>query len=472
MRSFLCAALLSASAAVLLAGCGRGAPAAPAGPVPSPGKAPAAYLAQTAARHAAAASASAAAAASASTPPSTAAAPFYAAPFERHPDVATLTALGRALFVDPSLSASGRSACASCHDPAHAFAPANGLAVQRAGADGRQPGLRAVPSLTYRQTTPPFSEHFNDTDGNDSVDQGPTGGRDWDGRASSAHEQAAGPLLSPFEMANADSAAVVARLRNSVNAARFREAFGAHVLDDPDLAWKGLLLALEVYQQDPAEFYPYDSKYDHFLRGSATLTPREQHGLALFNDPAKGNCASCHVSAVKQGAFPQFTDHGLIALGLPRNRQIPANADPRHVDLGLCGPLRTDLVGHEAYCGLFKTPSLRNVATRHAFFHNGVYHRLEDAVRFYAQRDVHPERVYGRDRWGRVRRFDDLPERYRGNLNTDAPFDRKPGDPPALNDAEVADIVEFLKTLTDGWKAPRASAPLRAARSGGSAGSS
>jgi len=74
-------------------------------------------------------------------------------------------------------------------------------------------------------------------------------------------------------------------------------------------------------------------------------------------------------------------------------------------------------------------------------------------VRFYAQRDVHPERYYARDTHGKVEKFDDLPARYLGNLNTaDAPFDRKPGDKPALSDAEVADVVAFLKTLTDGWQ--------------------
>jgi cytochrome c peroxidase len=327
-------------------------------------------------------------------------------------------------------------ACASCHDPAHAFAPANGLAVQLGGADAKQPGLRAVPSLSYRQNVPPFSEHFSDTDGDDSADQGPTGGRDWDGRASSAHEQAAGPLLSPFEMANADSAAVVARLRTSPNAQRFRDAFGTHTLDDPALAWNGLLLALEVYQQNPAAFYPYDSKYDAFLRGRAELTSSERRGLALFNDPTKGNCAACHPSAIRHGAFPQFTDHGFIAIGVPRNPKIPANADRRYVDLGLCGPLRNDLAGRNEYCGLFKTPSLRNVATRHVFFHNGVFRSLSDAVRFYVRRDLQP----------------DLPQRYRDNLNADAPFDRQRGDKPALSEREIADVVAFLNTLTDGWR--------------------
>lgn len=375
---------------------------------------------------------------------------FYATPFERQPRPQTLTDVGRALFFDPALSASGTMSCASCHDPAHAFAPANDQAVQRGGPSGTLAGIRAVPSLRYRQDIPPFSEHFNDNDGNDSEDQGPTGGLDWDGRAASGHEQAAGPLLSPFEMANADSDAVVARLRSSGSAALLRSAFGEHLFDHPQLAWNAVVLSLEVFQQSPTEFYPYDSKYDQFLRGQATLTAAETRGLHVFNDADKGNCALCHPSALKRGAFPPFTDNGFIALGVPRNPSIPANASAAHVDLGLCGPLRTDLKDRREYCGLFRTPSLRNVATRQVFFHNGVVRRLEEAVRFYAQRDTNPQRFYPRGVDGQVRKYDDLPADLKGNVNHEAPFGLKPGGKPALSEAEIADVVAFLKTLTDG----------------------
>jgi len=217
------------------------------------------------------------------------------------------------------------------------------------------------------------------------------------------------------------------------------------VLDDPQRGWNALVLALEVFQQSPQDFYPYDSKYDAFLRGKATLTPQEARGLAVFNDAGKGNCASCHVSAIKRGAFPQFTDAGLIAIGVPRNRAIPANSKAGYRDLGLCGPLRTDLKAHDDYCGLFRTPSLRNVALRGVFFHNGVYTKLEDAVRFYALRDVDPGRVYGKGR------YDDLPEKYQGNLDVEAPFGGRRGDRPRMTEAEIADVVAFLGTLTDGY---------------------
>ncbi|TXI21372.1 MAG: cytochrome-c peroxidase [Roseateles sp.] len=381
---------------------------------------------------------------------------FYATRFERQPDAATLTELGRQLFHEPALSASGRQSCASCHDPAHAYGPPNALAVQLGGPDGRSPGLRAVPSLMYKQTTPPFSRHFYDSDGDDSQDQGPTGGFNWDGRASSAHEQAAGPLMSPFEMANTDRRALLQRLQRSPSAAAMRAAFGERLFEQDEQAWRALLLALEVFQQNPADFAPYRSKYDDYLRGRTALSPAEARGLALFNDANKGNCASCHPSGIKRGAFPLFTDLGHISLGVPRNPAIPANRNPRYRDLGLCGPLRQDLAREPEFCGLFKTPTLRNVATRQVFFHNGVMTRLEDAVRFYAERDTRPAEFYPVDRRGRVRRTDDLPQRYQANLNTEPPFGGQPGDPPVLSAQDVADLVAFLHTLTDAPPAAKA----------------
>jgi cytochrome c peroxidase len=376
--------------------------------------------------------------------------PFYSRSFEPMPQPKALAALGRQLFSDPALSASGKIACATCHDPKHDFGPPNAQAVQRGGADGRGFGVRAVPSLKYTQNTPPFTEHFVDDDGDDSVDQGPAGGRTWDGRAQSFHDQARLPLFSSFEMANKDADAVVAKVQAG-HAAQFREAFGAKVFDDKALAFKGVLMALEAYQQSPEEFYPYSSRYDTFLRHEASLSAQELRGLAAFNDPEKGNCARCHPSAKIKGAFPQFTDFGFAAIGAPRNVGIPANADGRYYDLGLCGPLRTDLQNRPEYCGLFRTPSLRNAARRPVFLHNGAFHSLSDVVRFYAERDTQPQKWYPHAPDGRVLKFDDLPAAYVANLDTQAPFDRRPGAAPALSEQDVEDIVVFLQTLSDGY---------------------
>ncbi|WP_034292324.1 cytochrome-c peroxidase [Herbaspirillum sp. RV1423] len=377
----------------------------------------------------------------------------YAPPAGRRASVEEMTALGRTMFFDPSLSASGQQSCATCHSPDHAFGPPNDLSVQLGGKDMKTAGTRAVPSLRYAQNTPPFSEHFHDDDGDDSIDAGPTGGRTWDGRADSAHDQARIPLLSPHEMANADAAEVVAKLKRAPYAAQLRAAFGDTVFDNTDRAFQAALMALEVFQESPADFYPYTSKYDAYLRKQTQLNAQELRGLELFNDPGKGNCASCHISEIlPNGAFPQFTDYGLIAVGVPRNKKIPANADPRYYDFGLCGPERNDFKDKPEYCGLFKTPTLRNIALRRSFFHNGVFHTLEEVMQFYVQRDTNPEKWYPRNRDGSIRKFDDLLPEHFSNVNMEPPFDRQPGDKPALDDAEIKDVIAFLKTLTDGYK--------------------
>src|SRR5690349_10687033 len=110
--------------------------------------------------------------------PATAPVPAYVGatyapvPGRPQPGAAQLTALGRRIFFDASLSASGTQSCASCHDPRHAYGPPNALSVQLGGADGRTPGPRASPSLRYLQTLAAFSEHHHDNDGDDSIDAG------------------------------------------------------------------------------------------------------------------------------------------------------------------------------------------------------------------------------------------------------------------------------------------------------------
>jgi cytochrome c peroxidase len=377
---------------------------------------------------------------------------------EAYARAAALETLGRKLFFDPSLSASGQMACATCHNPAHGFSPANDLAVQRGGKDMRQPGLRAVPSLTYLQAVPPFDEHHYDSDdeGDDSIDNGPTGGLTWDGRMDRGRDQAAFPLLSPFEMANGTAAAVVARARKAGYDTEIKTIYGEETVKDDDRTFAALTHALEVYEQSWRDFYPYSSKYDVYLAGRTQLTAQEAHGLELFEAEDKGNCASCHISRRANGGTPpQFTDYGLIALGLPRNPAIPANADPHYHDLGLCGPLRTDFKDRAGYCGLFRTPSLRNVALRRTFFHNGVVHSLREAVAFYVERDTQPEKWYPRGPNGKVLKFDDLPADYLSNVNAEPPFGGSPGDRPKLSPSEIDDIVAFLGTLTDGFAQPR-----------------
>ncbi len=144
-----------------------------------------------------------------------------------------------------------------------------------------------MPSLRYLQTVPAFTEHFFDDDGDDSVDAGPTGGHNWDGRARNVHEQARIPLLAVNEMANASPADVAAKLQKAPYAAQLRKMLGDEIFNNPEQLFKWSTLALENYQDTPAEFYPYSSKYDAYLRHQTTLTKQELHGLEVFNDEEK-----------------------------------------------------------------------------------------------------------------------------------------------------------------------------------------
>jgi len=388
------------------------------------------------------------AAAPAPSPSSATAQAFYADRYSKKPYMPDVMKLGRALFFDQALSASGKMSCATCHDPRFAYGPANDRSTQLGGPELKDVGLRAAPSLRYLQTLPRFSEHYFEEAADESVDQGPTGGHTWDGRADTLHDQARLPLTSPLEMANESLDSVVAKVEKAEYAPRLRQIFGDDVFAEPVRAASAVLLTLEVFQQTPQDFYPYTSRYDEYLRGKAKLSAREQRGLSLFNDPRKGNCAHCHPSQVRSNGFPQFSDFGFVALGVPRNPSIPNNRVAGFFDLGLCGPLRTDLTSHREYCGAFRAPTLRNVALRRAFFHNGVFHTLEQTLQFYAQRDINPGKWF-RHADGKVEAFDDLPPDLRKNVDREPPLDRKLGQAPALNNAEIGDMIAFLNTLTD-----------------------
>ena len=360
--------------------------------------------------------------------------------------LSAMAALGEKIFHDTSLSSSGRLSCATCHDADHALAAADGLPVPLGGATGQSQGLRNAPSLRYVAMTPAF---FFDSEGT------PTGGFDRDGRVSTLAEQARRPFLTSFEMANANAEEVADKLSRAAYAADFRTQFGDRIFDDPATAFERALLAIQRYEQeDSAEFAPFSSKYDAFQDGRAELTDAELRGLALFNNPLKGNCAACHPSSRgPNGERPMFTDFTYDNIGVPRNSSIGANADPAYFDLGLCGPERTDLAHRLDLCGAFKVPTLRNIALTAPYFHNGRFATLRDALGFYVRRDTNPQEWYPTGADGVVHKFDDLPSAYLANVNhTEVPYNRVLGDVPALDENEITDVITFLQTLTDGYQ--------------------
>jgi cytochrome c peroxidase len=284
-------------------------------------------------------------------------------------------------------------------------------------------------------------------------------------------------------MANTSPADVVRKIWAAPYASMFRDAFPDVAPTDADAAFGAALRALEAFQREDASFHPYTSKFD--LRADnkigGTFTAAEMRGYKIFVDAQRGNCASCHFhGAGLHGSVGMFTDYSYEAIGVPRNRALAANDDPTSFDLGICGPQRADHAPGgkpSTFCGMFKTPTLRNVAKREVFFHNGVMHSLGQAVRFYATRDTMPELWYptvgGRPKarddrafptyglvtrqyvGGTVQKFDDLPAAYRRNVDPQMPLDgRARGSKPPLGERDVSDLICFLETLTDGYRPP------------------
>ncbi len=382
------------------------------------------------------------------------------------PTLSVEAQVGQKLFTDVNLSASKQMSCASCHDPNNHYAQSvgNTQAVQLGGPALTTPGFRAVPTLTYKDQTPTYSD--NSVNPNGVSANGPGGGFTWDGRANTLAEQVSIPLLSSFEMDNTNPAAVVTVVQNASYAALFQQAFGATVFSDPATAFTDIGLALQQYQLEDPSFHPYTSKFDYSSNDTPSngqpvaLTAAEMRGYSVALETGVGNCFTCHNSGFAPNGQVVFTDFSLRALGLPRNANIPANVTRpgfpvSYYDLGLCtaqNPTAPHQLPTSAqYCGMFKVPTLRNVATRQVFFHNGVFSTLADVINFYNTRDTNPSAWYPTVN-GVVKKFNDMPAAYQANLDTDVPFDGLPvGGTPHMTTQNVSDLQCFMETLTDGY---------------------
>ena len=362
--------------------------------------------------------------------------------------------LGQLIFNDPNLSEPRGTACVACHQANLGFAGNHGARIGVAqGSTPTALGLRNAMTNSYTGSVGALS--FVTTDGETEAQ----GGHFWDGRADTLALQALGPLLNPLEMNNPNRQAVIDKIMAAPYAAQFRAEFGANVFANTDAAFTQIGAAIAAFET--AALQPFSSKYDSVVRGRATLTAPEARGMALFQDPKRANCAGCHLMNPSSGKpedslFSEFTYY---ATGVPRNTAIPRNANPGFYDLGLCGPERTapTLPANVApgvtinnFCGKFRMPTLRNVAERPAYMHNGFFKNLAEVVRFYSTRNSDPQRWYGPTGLP-----NDLPVQYRANLETTkAPFNRTAAQGPVLTEAEIADIVAFLRTLSDGFQTP------------------
>jgi cytochrome c peroxidase len=375
-----------------------------------------------------------------------AAAPPIVEPIPPHtvPPLTPREKVGQSIFLDATLSNPPGTSCSSCHDPATAFSGNNGSVS--GVARGSRPGhfaRRNAPSVMYLKYVPPF--HFALED-DDDVEESPFGGLTWSGRADTVAEFARLPLFDADEMNNVSAAEIAGKLRAAPYAADLaREYPGA--LETPASAVKALGEALQAFLTSET-MSPFTSKFDDYLRHKVQLSPLEMKGLTAFESRAKGACNHCHLM-YEHSTRPEsslFTTYAYDAVGVPRNRGIADNANAKRYDLGLCERAKEKVRSSDSkWCGSFRIPSLRNVAVRQRFMHNGAFSKLRDVVAFYATRSTNPERWYPPGA-----QYDDVPAQFRKNVNVSSfPYNRLEGDKPALDDEEIDAIVAFLQTLTD-----------------------
>lgn len=236
-------------------------------------------------------------------------------------------ALGRRLYYDPIMSGDSTQACASCHQYGHSFSQPQPFSI---GIDGIS-GTRNAPALINPGWLPVAF---------------------WDGRVSSLEDQARQPVANPIEM-HSDWNDVVAKLQRSPTYPDlFGRAFGTNVITQD--------LVVKAIAQFERTFISNNSRYDRFVRGEIQLNGTEMAGMALFFTE-KADCFHCHGSLLA-------TD----------NRFHNVGADQNNTDPGLGG-----VTGNASDMGLFKTPTLRNVAFTAPYFHNARYNTVRDVIEHY-----------------------------------------------------------------------------------------
>lgn len=257
-----------------------------------------------------------------------------------NPQSEAKAALGRRLFFDPLLSVDRTVSCATCHEPERAFADTRPLAV---GVLGRI-GKRNSPALVNRG----FGRlHF------------------WDGRAATLEAQVLQPIVDPNEMA-ATLDEIVARLgADDAYRTAFQDVFARPVTTD-DLG-RALASYLRTIRSG-------DSPYDRFLDGATdALSADAQLGLTVFR--GKGRCTICHRE-------PTFSDEAFHNTGVAW-RPAPVTeagtaATGEYQDDG-----RFAVTSNARERGMFKTPTLREIARTAPYMHDGSLATLSAVVDFY-----------------------------------------------------------------------------------------
>ena len=376
---------------------------------------------------------------------------YYSSVRAQEPVTDPMVALGKAIFFDPRLSVNGTQSCAACHAAEVGFTGPDAL-VNAGGAvyQGAIPyhfGNRKPPTSAYAGDSPVL--YFDEQDG------GWFGGMFWDGRATGwtlgdpLAEQAQGPFLNPLEQAIPEARVLCVKVKQAEYAGLFEAVWGAGSLNcakDVNGVYERIGFSVAAYERSP-EVNPFTSKFDLFWEaaqaagkdvtaikcgtggggggmggggmggaqgcpGGGTdpnrwtafrnlgLNDTELQGLAVYIDPNRADCASCHSLEPGPDGYPLFTDFGYDNIGVPKNPDNPFYSMPpswnpdgeNWVDYGLGGFLKSAGYPEAVYAaemGKQKVPTLRNVDLRpsedfvKAYGHNGYFKSLEDIVFFY-----------------------------------------------------------------------------------------
>jgi cytochrome c peroxidase len=318
-----------------------------------------------------------------------------------NPQTPAKIALGQKLFFDGRLSADGTVACATCHDPARAFTDGRPASI---GIHGRV-GQRNAPTI--------LNALYNKA-------------QFWDGRSRTLEDQAALPIVNPFEMGQPTLDAAVDKIAGIEEYRRaFQKAFGRPV-NATDL-----VRAIAAYERTLVSF---DSPFDHFIAGDKDATDASaKRGWELFN--TKARCNKCHALTDTKRDVTNFTDFDYhnIGIGIIRHNVVPlARQAQREIASGNLGAvdraaIETDMsvlgrfliTRKEADTAAFKTPNLRNVLVTGPYFHDGSQETLWDVMDHYNKGD--------------------------GLKN---PWLDEDIQPLALTERDIDDVVAFLASLT------------------------
>ncbi len=305
--------------------------------------------------------------------------------------------LGRVLFYDKKLSANGTISCASCHQADHGFSDPNILSEGLEGGLTRRHSMGIVNARFYAD-----GRFF------------------WDERAETLEEQVLMPFQDEVEMGLSLEELIRIIEDQAYYPTLFKDAFGDSIITSDRIS-KALAQFIRSLVSITSKYDQARSEVSSPLMDFPSFTEQENQGKRLFNLPREltnginGNCVGCHQTEAFVGPFPNLpgsltsfaTSNGLDAVST--------------FDLGV-----GESTGNVNDNGKFKVPSLKNIAIRPPYMHDGRFATLEEVIEHYSSGiQNHPNLIsplVNDD--GEVGQFD-------------------------FNQSEKEALVAFLKTLTD-----------------------